>query len=303
MPFDLAQAIRDAAPGAVVNVPPGAYAANLLIDKPLRLIGMGKVVLDGQKHGSVLRVRTGGVVKLAGLMLVGGRTGLAGGGVALEAGELEMLSCTLRFNEAPAWGGGGLCVRGSAKARVTQCRFEGNLGRQGAGVLVDEAGQAVLRDCLVAQNAAFEGGGVCAKEGAAVELFGCTLADNKVLGDAPRGGAVALGGTMTRAPKVTLSHCIVAERTRGASLVANVEAWPGSLALTHNLFPEWCQALGGDNRFGEPLFVGEGSEPYFLTRESPAVGAAQPQAYSAEDRDVLGRARGQPGDLGAFAFL
>ncbi|MEW5738489.1 MAG: right-handed parallel beta-helix repeat-containing protein [Myxococcota bacterium] len=302
MSFDLAQALSDATPGAVVNVPAGAYAANLLIDKPVSLIAMGKVVLDGQKHGSVLRVRTDGVVKLAGLMVVGGRTGLAGGGVAVEAGELEMLSCTLRFNEAPAWGGGGLCVRGSGTARVTQCRFEGNLGRQGAGVLVDEGGRLSMKHCLLAQNAAFEGGGLCAKEGAVVELLGCTLADNKVLGDAPRGGAVALGGTMTRAPRVTLSHCIVAERTRGASIIANVDTYPGTLSLTRNLLPEWCTALGGDNLFAEPHFVGEGTEPYFLRRESPAVGAAAPGVYDAAARDVLGRPRGQPGDLGAFAY-
>lgn len=305
MGFDLAAAIEAAAPGAVVNVPAGAYAANLLIDKPLSLIAMGKVVLDGTRKGTVLRVRTDGVVKLAGLMIVGGRTGLAGAGVALEAGTLEMLSCTLRFNEAPAYGGGGLCVRGSAVAKVSQCRFEGNTGRQGAGVLVDEAGKLVMRDSLVAQNAAFEGGGVCVREAGVAELLGCTLADNKVLGEAPRGGAVALGGTMTRAPAVTLSHCVVGERTRGASTLSNFEAYPGTLTLENNLLPEWCKSFGGDNKFAEPHFVGEGNEPYFLTKGSPAAAAAQGDAYGPNARDVLGRPRGTGGraaDLGAFAL-
>lgn len=305
MGFDLAAAIDAAAPGAVVNVPAGAYAANLVIDKPLSLIAMGKVVLDGTRKGTVLRIRTDGVVKLAGLMIVGGRTGLAGAGVALEAGQLEMLSCTLRFNEAPAYGGGGLCVRGSAVARVSQCRFEGNTGRQGAGVLVDEAGKLVMRDSLVAQNAAFEGGGVCVREAGVAELLGCTLADNKVLGEAPRGGAVALGGTMTRAPSVTLSHCVVGERTRGATTLSNFDAYPGTLTLENNLLPEWCKSFGGDNRYAEPHFVGEGSEPYFLTKGSPAAGAAQGDAYGPNARDVLGRPRGLGGraaDLGAFSL-
>lgn len=305
MPFDLAAAVEAAAPGAVVNVPAGAYAANLFIDKPLSLIAMGKVVLDGTRKGTVLRVRTGGVVKLAGLMIVGGRTGLAGAGVALEAGELEMLSCTLRFNEAPAFGGGGLCVRGSALAKVSQCRFEGNTGRQGAAVLVDEAGKLVMRDSLIAQNAAFEGGGVCVREAGVAELLGCTLADNKVLGEAPRGGAVALGGTLTRAPSVTLSHCVVAERTRGGSTLSNFDAHPGTLTLVNNLLPEWCRTFGGDNRYAEPHFVGEGNEPYFLTKGSPAAGAAQGDAYGPNARDVLGRPRGTAGraaDLGAFAL-
>lgn len=305
MAFDLAAAVEAAAPGAVVNVPAGAYAANVLIDKPLSLIAMGKVVLDGTRAGSVLRIRTDGVVKLAGLMIVGGRTGLAGAGVALEAGQLEMLACTLRFNEAPAFGGGGLCVRGNATAKVSQCRFEGNTGRQGAGVLVDEGGTLVMRDSLLAQNAAFEGAGLCVREGGRAELLGCTLADNKVLGEAPRGGAVALGGTMTRAPTVKLSHCIVAERARGASTLSNFEAYPGTLVLENNLLPEWCQAFGGDNTYAEPHFVGEGNEPYFLTKGSPAAGAAQGDAYGPNARDVLGRPRGTGGrsaDLGAFAL-
>jgi hypothetical protein len=305
MPFDLAQTLADAAPGAVVNVPAGAYPANLLIDKPVSLVAMGKVVLDGQKQGTVLRVRTDGVVKLVGLMVVGGRTGLAGGGVALDAGELELYQCVLRFNQAPGFGGGGLSVRGAAVARVSQCRFEGNTGRQGAGVLVDEAGRLTMRDSLLAQNAAFEGGGLCVKEGATAELLGCTLADNRVLGDAPRGSAVALGGTTSRAPSLTLSHCVVGERTRGASTLWNFEEQPGAFRLVNNLLPEWCAAYGGDNRFGEPHFVGEGSEPYFLTKASMAAGAAQGDAFGPNARDVLGRPRsmaGRPADLGAFAL-
>jgi len=305
MPLDLEKALADAAPGALVNVPAGAYAANLVIDKPLSLVAMGTVVLDGTKQGPVLRVRTDGAVKVAGLTVVGGRTGLAGGGLALDAGELELLRCTFRFNQAPGFGGGALAVRGSAVARVSQCRFEGNTGRQGAGVLVDEGGKLVMRDSLLAQNAAFEGGALCVKEGAEAELLGCTLADNRVLGDAPRGGAVALGGTMTRAPKVTLSHCVVGERTRGASTFSNFEAHPGVLTLVNNLLPEWCAAFGGDNRYAEAGFVGQGTEPYFLTKESLAVGAAQGDAYGPSARDLLGRPRSlgtRPADLGCFAL-
>lgn len=305
MSFSLHEALAQAAPGAVIHVPAGTYAVNTLIGKPVSLIAMGQVVFDGQKHGTVLRLRTDGVVKLAGVTVVGGRTGLSGGGVCLEAGELELLSCTFHFNEAPGYGGGALALRGASVARVSQCRFEGNLGRQGAGVLVDEAARLFMRDCLLAQNAAFEGGGLCVKEGGVAELLGCTLADNKVLGDSPRGSAVALGGTTSRAPSVRLSHCIVAERTRSASTLSNFEAHPGTLTLDDNLLPEWCASLGGDNRFAEPAFDGAPHEPYRLTKASPAAGAAKPGAYGPNARDVLGRPReadGRPADLGAFAL-
>lgn len=304
MAFDLEQAVREAPAGGVVSVPPGTHVVHLLIEKPLTLMGMGEVVLDGQRMGPIVRVRTSGVVKLGGLTLVGGRTNQAGGAVALLEGELELLQCTLRYNEAPVNGGGALYVRGK-EARVSQCRFEGNTGRQGGAILVDETAKLVLRDCLVAQNAALEGGGLRVREGASAEVFGCTFADNKVVGEAPLGSSLSLSGTMTRAPSVSLSHCIVAERTRGPESLFNFPAYPGTLTLKKNLLPPWCSALGGDNLFAGPGWIEGGSEAYLLSSGSPAVGAGDPSAYPATAKDVLGRNRhldGRPPDLGAFAL-
>lgn len=304
MAFDLEQAVRDAVPGAVVNVPPGSYAVNLLLEKPVTLVAMGQVILDGTRQGPVVRVRTTGTVKLGGLTLVGGRTPLAGGGVALLEGELELLQCTLRFNEAPVGGGGALYVR-AGTARVSQCRFEGNTGRLGGGVLVDGDGRLELRDSLLAQNAALEGGGLALKEAGAATVVACTFADNKAVGDTAQGSALSLAGTSTRAPSLSLSQCIVAERASGPVTVFNFPAHPGQFSATRTLFPEWVQQPGEGNLFAAPGFLGSGSEPYFLAPSSPAVGAGDPEAFDARQRDVLGRNRvqgaGRP-DLGAFAL-
>ena len=130
MSFSLQHAIAEAKPGGVVTVPGGTYAVNLLIDKPLSLVGLGEVVLDGQCSGSVVRVNTYGTVKLGGLMIVGGRTNAMGGGVCLEGGELELAQCTLRFDEAPVHGGGGLGIRaGHAKDLLGRPRSSGTWGR------------------------------------------------------------------------------------------------------------------------------------------------------------------------------
>lgn len=298
MSFDLPQAIREVKPGGVVTVPAGTYAVNLLIDKPLSLVGVGEVVLDGQRSGSVVRVNTDGVVKLGGLLIAGGRTNGVGGGVCLERGELELVQCTLRFNEAPVYGGGGLGVRGG-HARVTACRFEANTGRQGAGVLVDLEGRLTMRDSLLAQNAGFDGGGLRVKESGAATLLGCTLADNKVLGEHPTGGAVSLSGSTSRTPSLTLTQCLVAERSQGPEVIHNFAPCPGTLTLTKNLLPPWCSTFGGDNRFDVPGFVGTGSEPYLLAPNSPAAGAGDVGAYGPSPRDLLGRAR-TLGDVGAF---
>lgn len=298
MSFSLQQAVAEVKPGGVVTVPPGTYAVNLLIDKPLSLVGLGEVILDGQRSGSVLRVNTPGLVKLGGLMIVGGRTNTMGGGVCLEGGELELVQCTLRFNEAPVHGGGGLGIR-AGHARVTACRFEANTGRQGAAVLVDGEGKLTMRDSLLAQNAGFDGGGLRVKESGSATLLGCTLADNKVLGEHPTGSAISLSGSTTRTPSLTLTQCLVAERSQGPECLHNFAGAPGTLTLKKNLLPPWCSAFGGDNRFGPPGFVGSGTEPYLLTPQSEAVGAGELEVYGPGAKDLLGRPRSS-GDVGAF---
>lgn len=300
MSFSLQQAIAEAKPGGVVTVPPGTYAVNLFIDKPLSIVGLGEVIFDGQRSGSVLRVNTQGTVKLGGLMIVGGRTNAMGGGVCLEGGELELAQCTLRFNEAPVHGGGGLGVR-AGHAKVTACRFEANTGRQGGAVLVDGDGQLTMRDCLLAQNAGFDGGGLRVKESGVATLLGCTLADNKVLGEHPTGSAVSLSGSTTRTSSLTMTQCLVAERSQGPECLHNFAGARGTLILRKNLLPPWCSSFAGDNRFGPPGFVGTGLEPYLLTSQSSAVGTGELELYGPGAKDVLGRPRNS-GDLGAFTF-
>jgi len=54
--FDLPAAIQAAAPGTTLHVPPGRYAAPVVIDRPLTLIADGAVVIDAAGVGSALRI-------------------------------------------------------------------------------------------------------------------------------------------------------------------------------------------------------------------------------------------------------
>lgn len=302
--MDLAQAVRDAKPGDTLKVPAGRYTVNLELTRPITLLAMGQVVLDGVHSGSVVRVSTEGLVRLSGFTIVGGNAPEAGGGVALFDGQLELSDCTVRFNKAPLYGGGGLFVR-DGKAKVTRCRFEANTGRQGGAILVDGTAELRLEDSTIIQNAAVLGGGLLVKEGAKAEVFACTLADNKVVGEGCQGGALHLGGTTTRAPTVSLTSSIVSERAEGPSCLFNSPKLPGTLTITRSLLPAWCKALGGEgNRFAEAAFVMAGAEPYLLSEKSPAIGAADPSAFGPTSKDVTGkpRVKGGRADLGAFAF-
>ncbi|MFZ5439122.1 MAG: right-handed parallel beta-helix repeat-containing protein [Myxococcota bacterium] len=301
--MDLVQAVRDAKPGDSLKVPAGRYTVNLELTKPLTLLAMGQVVLDGVHSGSVVRVATDGLVRLSGFLIVGGNAPEAGGGVALMEGQLELSDCTFRFNKAPLYGGGGLFLH-DGKARVSRCRFEANTGRQGGAILVDGTAELRLEDSAIIQNAAVLGGGLLVKEGAKVELTGCTLADNKVVGDGCAGGAIHVGGTTTRAPTVSVSNSIVSERAEGPVCVFNSPKLPGALTVTRSLLPPWSKLEGNGNRFAEAAFVMTGTEPYLLSDKSPAVGAADPSAFGPTSKDVTGKPRLKNGraDLGAFAF-
>ena len=50
-----------AAPGERILVSPGTYQGDLVIDRPVRLVGRGRPLLVGSGTGSVVRVRADGV--------------------------------------------------------------------------------------------------------------------------------------------------------------------------------------------------------------------------------------------------
>jgi hypothetical protein len=298
--MDLPAALAAAKPGDTLRIPAGRYAVNLVIDKPVSLLGVGQVVLDGLHRGSVVRIDCPrGTVRLAGLTVVGGSADEAGGGVAVVNGDVELLDCTLRFNKAPQYGGGALFL-GGGTARVTRCRIEANTGRQGGGVLVDGLAELTLRDSTVIQNAALDGGGVRVKEGAKAVLLGCTIADNKVLGEQARGGAISVSGTTSRTPSLELRQSVVSERAQGPSCVFSGP--PATLRLVNSVLPPWCRELGGDNQYAEAGFVGTGAEPYLLADTSPARDRGDAADFGADAKDLRGVSRGSKPSLGAFAF-
>ncbi|MBS1152512.1 MAG: hypothetical protein H6Q89_4210 [Myxococcaceae bacterium] len=303
MAFDLLKAVREAAPGATIQVPAGTYPLNLEVGKPLTLIAEGIVVLDGQKKDSCLRVVGGTTeVKVVGFRFFEGAAE-CGGGVFHAEGKLTLQDCRFERNSAPMYGGGGLYTAGE-RCVVIGCRFTENTGRQGGAVLADNLVHLSIRDSLLAQNAATEGGALRAREAATVDLLGCTLADNKVVGDKAQGSALFVSGTMTRQPVVSLVNCIVTERAKGPALIHNPAPHPAQLAVRRCLLSESATAFAGDNLFtADPRFSRNEREPYALHFKSPAVGAGDASVYGEGAKDLRGKDRVQGGkaEPGAFA--
>jgi len=111
--------IDAAAPGEVVTVEPGSYLGDILIDKPLRLVGQGRPRLLGSGTGSVIRIRAADVT-VDGFDI----DGREGGDLGKDTSGIHIA--------AP-------------RATVRNCRIEGSI----FGVYLREAHGAVLEDSLV----------------------------------------------------------------------------------------------------------------------------------------------------------
>jgi nitrous oxidase accessory protein len=114
------QARVDAAPpGATLEVEAGTYQGDLLIDRPLRLVGRGRPTLVGSGEGSVVRVRAPDVT-IEGFDI----DGRGGGDLARDSSGIHVAA---------------------ARVTVRDCRIDNTL----FGVYLREAPGAVVERCFI----------------------------------------------------------------------------------------------------------------------------------------------------------
>jgi nitrous oxidase accessory protein len=85
-PFDLQAAIDAAQPGDVIQVPPGLYQGNFLIEKPLTLEGADWPIIDGNNQGNVIEVNNAPGVTIRGFVIrnSGARLDKENAGIAVD---------------------------------------------------------------------------------------------------------------------------------------------------------------------------------------------------------------------------
>jgi len=119
------QRIDAARPGDTVTVPTGVYAGDLIIDRPLTVIGIDRPVLRGSGHGSVVRIRAARVT-IEGFDIDGGGAGDLGrdtSGIHVAAPHAVIRHCRIRQSLF------GIYLRESHDAIVEDNRVEGIPGR------------------------------------------------------------------------------------------------------------------------------------------------------------------------------
>lgn len=205
---DLRAALGELPDGGTLSLEPGTYEAPIRIEQAATLRAArpdGEVILDAGRRGPVFGTSAmEGTILLEGLVLQGGAAGEAGGAVQVEGMATVVLRrCTLRDNHGGSYGGGAIRTN-DGELRVESCRITGNVAeRGGAALLADGTARVHIVGTLIAGNDSGRGAVVRASDGARVTLAGSTLVGNT------GAAALAADGTMSRAPELVVTGCIV----------------------------------------------------------------------------------------------
>ncbi len=128
--------IARAPAGATVVVPPGTWEGDLLIDKPVRLVGRGRPLLRGSGRGTVVSIIADGT-SVEGFAIDGrggGDLGEDASGIHVEAHGVTIRDCEIRRTLF------GVYLREANDARVETCAIRGIRGKtpgeKGSGIHV-----------------------------------------------------------------------------------------------------------------------------------------------------------------------
>jgi nitrous oxidase accessory protein len=130
----LQRLIDSAPPGSTVDVPPGTYDGDVIVDKPLRLVGRGRPLLRGSGTGSVVRVRADDVT-VEGFDIDGrggGDLSRDSSGIHVAAHRAVIRDC--RIENALF----GVYLREAHGSSIVRCRIHGipgkDPGEKGSGI-------------------------------------------------------------------------------------------------------------------------------------------------------------------------
>ncbi|MFH1194402.1 MAG: right-handed parallel beta-helix repeat-containing protein [bacterium] len=226
-------------------------------------------------------------------------TALYNGAGLFNYGESSLaVSGCIFDNNTASDAGGGIAVWSNSNSTITDCIFRKNSAVYGGGAWINQSPVEIV-NCLFSGNTATYGGGIEINDCASV-VFNCTFGGNS---------AVSSGGGIynsSASPIVTNSIFWGNFKTGDLSVseiyggtVSNfsyccIQGGSGTYTGIGNIFvdPAFFDADGTDNIFGTS------DDDFSLRNSSPCIGAGTNTGASAND--ILGVARGNPPDMGAY---
>jgi predicted outer membrane repeat protein len=259
----------------------------LVVDKNLTLRGASSATTILQPAGSgqrVIMVTSGHNLRLENLTITGGSVpSSAGGGVYLENGGLELVSCVISNNSA-SYGGGVFQAGTSSSLIATDSQILGNTATIHGGGLYVEGNATLTNTTLAGNTAGNHGGGMHVNQGN-VHLVGGIVSGNHATDG--NGGGVNLnngldvngtqfidntagdsGGGLTQwnsGQSVSISNASFngnSAKNKGGGAYINLNY----LSINNTTFVANSVDTGGaDNAYGGGLYAGGGLDGTALT--------------------------------------
>lgn len=232
---NIATAINRSALSGVINIAPGTYTENLVLQKSVSLVGTvggasGTIIqsASGAARSTTLVVYPVTTVYLSDLTITNGlapNSGLGSGGGVFNEGTLTLKRCVVSGNTA-AYSGGGIVNYVNGTMYLADTTVSGNLADQAAGIEND--GTLVMSGCTVSGNNANTGAGGGIGNTDSLTMTNCTIANNT----AGQGGGIYASTGLIYMLNVTISGNTAAD----GGGIANISStsFPDSGLLSDN---------------------------------------------------------------------
>jgi hypothetical protein len=141
--------------GDTIEVSPGIYNENILINKSLHLIGQNRdtTIIDGRSLGTVLTLANGLTITLYNFTITHGYASLGGG--IYNPGQLTVENCIFKQNKGAV--GGGIANCGDLILRNSILKYN-HATNNGGGI--HNAGATAIENCQIIFNNALNGAGI-----------------------------------------------------------------------------------------------------------------------------------------------
>jgi len=306
-----------------INVAPGSYRENILINGTMTLASWGSAttIIRGRGDDSVVTVQgrvsptlegftiTGGAGKVAGehrngggLHIVGSSLKIedciiegnyldptgSGGGIYCKNGSLTISNSLIRDNRAPHYMGGGVYCEGSSLTMIA-CEVNHNEAVHGAGIYCAESKNTEITNSFIVRN--ITNGIVIGGEGSSATIMNCTIAHNAWSRDERE---IQLDMVHPPNPFLLANNIVWGQ---GDDLY-DVEPWEGAVVSHCNI--EDGDFLGESGNIStDPLFLDPDHYNYRLQPGSPCIDSGTSEEAPLEDFE--GDFRVFP-DMGADEF-
>ncbi len=143
------EAIKNAEPNSIIQIPPGIYREGLIIDKPVEIIGDGlreKIIIESADSDCILMQTDSAVVRGLTLKCKTGINGQKFYGIDIPQGKLIVEDCDITSDSLSC-----IAIHNSeANPVIRKCRIYDS---KHSGIYIHENGKGTIEDCDIYENA------------------------------------------------------------------------------------------------------------------------------------------------------